>query len=662
MKNHSLARWEWILIVALLLIAFALRTFDLADVPYGLHNDEVAESEMIETAAAGRVAVFFPENTGSETLHYYYAAPFLNTFGHSAFALRLPAAFLSLIAMCVIWALARRLFGPIAALTTLAVFTVAFWPVVFGRIISHTIMIVPVAALAAYFFWRACAAQGKRALALWAVSGMWLGLSLLSYTAARILPVVFVAFGVYTLLAQRSAWRRWLKAITLVLFMAALVSAPLFIYLAENPAEDALGFFEIDRPLTELQRGNLEPVLETSLRTLGMFSFFGDPLPYYDVPDRPILEPIGSILLLLGVLIALRRWRQPEYAFALLWFFLALVPGMLSQPAPNWTRTLSAQVVAFAMIGVAVDAWVRRFHNKFTLAVLAVIFIGNLAWTARDYFVVWPSIDTVRFWHQAGMRAVADEVQTDPDTSPVVLCVPDHLVDEREPWWKPVWQHWRYLQNRSEVSTRFYNCVDTLIFPPGVARYAFPDAADDATLQQFPITAYLQQPDRIVLPDRLGVILKADPNRALERQLREVAHSPVKLDGSSEAAALPIDLGGQAEFLGYTLSQQGKDVALIAYWRATDQLPPQLSQFTHVLNDQGEIVAQQDRLMLTSQSLRAGDVFAQIHRLTLPENLPPGSYPIAIGLYTQPDNKRLPILIERQPRGDRIFLEAVNVP
>ena len=100
---------------------------------------------------------------------------------------------------------------------------------------------------------------------------------------------------------------------------------------------------------------------------------------------------------------------------------------------------------------------------------------------------------------------------------------------------------------------------------------------------------------------------------------------------------------------------------LITYWRAKDQLPPQLSQFTHVLNDKGEIVTQQDRLMLTSQSLRRGDVFAQIHHVTLPAGLPSGSYPIAIGLYTQLDGKRLPIVVNRQPHGDRILLESLAV-
>jgi hypothetical protein len=521
-------------------------------------------------------------------------------------------------------------------------------------------MIVPLGALSAYFFWRAFSTQGRRAIAMWVFAGVWLGMALLAYTASRVIPIVFIAFGFYALIVKRNEWRKWIKAVAITVAVAAIVSAPMFIYLATHPADDQLGFFDIDRPLRELRQGNLELVLETSWSTLKMFTFVGDPLPYYDVPDRPVLEPIGSLLLLIGLIICLRRWRKPEYVFVFIWFFSGLIPGMLSQPAPNYTRTLSTQIVFLIIVGIAIDAWVHRFPNKLTYTLVGLIFVGNLIWTVRDYFFVWPSNSEVRFWHHTGLYAVAQNAQRDPDNSPLVVCVPDYLVDERTSWWRPAWRHMHFLLQRPDVEVRYYNCTDTMIFPAGSARYAFPDAADDAALQQFPITAWLPQADRVELPDRLGVILKADPTVVLDQRLSEAVQVPVKFDGSNEAATLPINLDGEVDFLGYTMSQAGKDVKLATYWRVKDQLPPQLSQFTHVLNDKGEIVTQEDRLMLTSQSLRLGDVFAQIHRLTLPDGLPPGSYPVAIGLYTQPDGKRLPIIVNGQPRGDRLFLQSIE--
>jgi hypothetical protein len=406
-------------------------------------------------------------------------------------------------------------------------------------------------------------------------------------------------------------------------------------------------------------------VIETSLQTLGMFAFVGDPLPYYDVPDRPVLEPCGSLLLLLGLLVCVRHWRRPDCAFVFLWLFISLAPGMLSQPAPNYTRTLGAQTVLFIAIGLGAKALLDRWRTPIVFGALGLIFAGNLLWTAHDYFTLWPSIDTVRFWHHSGLYAVANAVQGDPDSSPVVVCLPDFLIDEREPWWNPALQHMRYLLHRADVSVRYYNCADTLIMPDGPARYAFPDAADDATLAQFPIYQIFlapAHPDRLTLPDRLGVILKVDRSTTpLDRQVAIAAQNRVFYEGDAEVGQRPIELGGKVAFLGYAQSRAGNEVTLMTYWRVIDQLPPQISQFTHVLNAQGGIVTQADRLMLTSQGLRAGDVVAQLHRLTLPENLSAGSYRIAIGLYTQPDNKRLPVMDNGQPRGDRLFLELVEV-
>ncbi|HTP07971.1 MAG TPA: glycosyltransferase family 39 protein [Anaerolineae bacterium] len=658
--RRKVAYWEWILVVALLLIAFGLRTHDLLRVPPGLHNDEVAFAEITETVTHGRLAIFFPENIGNEGLAYYFAAPFMRVLGLNVLAIRLPAAFISLIAACLIWAFTRRLFGAIAAITALASFSVIFWTVAFGRIGLHVVMLVPLATLAAYSLWRAQSATGRRMYAWWVIGGACIGASIDTYTAGRILPAILVIFGGYILVARRAEWQQWWKGIMLALFVAVLVAAPLFITLAQNPQEDQLGFFDIDRPLRELQQGNVQPVIETSLRTLGMFGFVGDPLPYYGIPGRPFLDPITFALLVGGLIIAVWRWRDPKYAFVFIWFFVSLAPGMLSQPAPNSTRTLAVQTVLFALIGIAVAAILRRYPQKVVVTGFALLFAANLIWTVHDYFTVWPSLPDTRFWHQAGLKAVADNVQRNADTSPVVVCLPDHLVDEREPWWYPAWRHVRFLLNRPDVSLRFYNCVDTLILPPGSARYAFPDAVDDATLQEFPITTLLPQADRITLPDRLGVILTADPTAALDQRLSLAAQSPVKLDGSNEVT-VPIDLDGKVDFLGYTLEQKGRTAELITYWRVKDHLPPQLAQFTHVLNDKGDIVTQEDRLMLTSQSLQPNDVFAQIHHLTLPANVPPGSYPVAIGLYTQPDGKRLPIVEDQQPRGDRILLQPLVI-
>ena len=665
MSRSRISSREWLAVVAVLLLAFALRVIDLSQVPPGLHNDEVVAAKLAERVMNGDIAMFYPEDTGSEPLHYFVSGLVMRIWGSSVWALRWTSVILSLIALCVIWALARRLFGSVVALVAESGFAVVFWTVEFGRIVSPVVIMVPLVTLSAYLYWRGRDGHGRREWLLYSLSGVALGLALLAYTASRIIPVVFVIFGLYAAITQRAQWKRWLGSTIVVAGVAVLVASPMFIDLAQHPEYDQLSFFDIDRPLVELANGNVLPVIETSLRTLGMFAFVGDPLPYYDVPDRPVLEPLGALLLAAGLLVCLRRWRQPVYGFVFLWFFVSLTPGMLSQPAPNYTRTLGVQTMMFIAIGLGAKALLDRWRTPIGVSVLALILGVNLVWTAHDYFTLWPSIDTVRFWHQSGLKAVADQIQASPDQSPVVICLPDYLIDEREPWWKPAYQHLRYLLHRDDVSVRYYNCADTLILPEGVARYAFPDATDAATLAQFPIYQQFlapSQPDRITLPDRLGVILKVERSATpLDRQLTLASQGPAFFENATEPTHVPIDLGGKIDFLGYTQSSNRNDLMLTTYWRVTDQLPPQLSQFTHVLDAQGQIVTQADRLMLTSESLRAGDVVVQIHHLTLPENVNAGSYRVAIGLYTQPDGKRLPVMDNGQPHGDRLFLEPIEI-
>jgi hypothetical protein len=345
---------------------------------------------------------------------------------------------------------------------------------------------------------------------------------------------------------------------------------------------------------------------------------------------------------------------------------------MLSQPAPNYTRTLGAQIIMFIPIGIAVAALLERRRASILYAGLVVVFLGNLVWTAHDYFTVWPSGNTVRFWHHSGMKAVADRLQADPDTSPVVMCLPDFLIDEREPWWKPGWQHMRYLLHRPDLSLRYYDCANAMVFVDGPARYAFPDAASVESLGPFPIYSRFlaAQSNLDILPDRLGIIARANVSATLDQQLAKAASGSVVAwapEAGGGSAQVPIDFADRVKLLGYTLQpptsgfQPSSSFGLTTYWRVTGDLPPQLMQFTHILDAGGSIVAQQDRLAITSDSLRPGDVFVQTQRLTLPGDLKDGDYTVSIGLYTIVDGARLPIVQAGRPRGDRLWLRSIQV-
>ena len=72
---------------------------------------------------------------------------------------------------------------------------------------------------------------------------------------------------------------------------------------------------------------------------------------------------IGQWLFLGGVIVAFTRLRQPRYVLALLWIGVMLIPTIVTTGAPNFTRTLGALPMVFAMPGIAVEAllfWAPR--------------------------------------------------------------------------------------------------------------------------------------------------------------------------------------------------------------------------------------------------------------------------------------------------------------
>ncbi|MEM7131349.1 MAG: DUF2079 domain-containing protein [Chloroflexota bacterium] len=110
-------------------------------------------------------------------------------------------------------------------------------------------------------------------------------------------------------------------------------------------------------------------------------------------------------------------------------------------------------------------------------------------------------------------------------------------------------------------------------------------------------------------------------------------------------------LGGQIALSGVTLEtnplQAQESLKVNLHWRITSPIELDYSLFFHLLNSNGDVVAQLDRqpedvagfLPMTSWPLQYEIVDPVV--LDLPESLPPGSYRMLAGLYFWQDGQRL---------------------
>jgi hypothetical protein len=117
------------------------------------------------------------------------------------------------------------------------------------------------------------------------------------------------------------------------------------------------------------------------------------------------------------------------------------------------------------------------------------------------------------------------------------------------------------------------------------------------------------------------------------------------------ATPLWADFDGQIIFHGYTLPAEsvsrGDRAPLTLVWQAQTKLSTDYAIFVQLRDPANKTLASADHQpyqgLLPTSTWPAGSVIQEVTWLSLPEDLPPGSYHIYIGLY-RPDNlERLPL-------------------
>jgi len=128
-------------------------------------------------------------------------------------------------------------------------------------------------------------------------------------------------------------------------------------------------------------------------------------------------------------------------------------------------------------------------------------------------------------------------------------------------------------------------------------------------------------------------------------------------------------LGGTIALLGYDIAsarvRPGETVMLTLYWQATQGVDGNFTVFVHVLNEEGQVMAQQDNEpnggQYPTSAWVPGEVIRDTYAIPLPPELPSGRYLLSIGMYAWPSLKRLPVTLDGAKQGDTIALDFILV-
>jgi hypothetical protein len=181
-----------------------------------------------------------------------------------------------------------------------------------------------------------------------------------TYLSSRFVPLLILAiFGYHFVIRRQVSKTHWLGFLLLFIIWAAIF-APLANYFLQHSAS----FTERSGQVSTLPyalNGDFGPLSRHTLRTLGMFTFHGDETDRYNLDGRPVLDWVNGLFFYLGVGVALLRLRRsPQIAepagWLLLWLFMMLLPGFITDDSPHFLRTIGAMPATYLLWALGVEA------------------------------------------------------------------------------------------------------------------------------------------------------------------------------------------------------------------------------------------------------------------------------------------------------------------
>jgi hypothetical protein len=129
--------------------------------------------------------------------------------------------------------------------------------------------------------------------------------------------------------------------------------------------------------------------------------------------------------------------------------------------------------------------------------------------------------------------------------------------------------------------------------------------------------------------------------------------------------ALPLPIAGYLELNGYQVSAgqvaPGETLTVTIWWRVREPPPPPVSFFAHLIAPDGTVAAIGDSLGVAIEDWQPGTVLIQQHAFNIGEEIPDGSYALAVGLYKLDTLERFPVSQSGERVVDRIVLRNVTV-
>jgi len=398
----------------LVLAAGALvRLYKITELPLGPYPDEIFTLNN-SLALAHRPLDFFGHTplftlgwVETANLYLYFNLLIVKIFGVSYWSMKLFSVIPGILACAVVFAIARLLISPGAALGTALLFTFAHWPVRLSRYgwdVSFMIMAFSVA------IWLLILAFHRGRLLHAYLAGVACGICLYSYLGARICLLSLLLWFAVEFVLSREQWiRRYGSAFSLGVAMTAY---PLLLYYLEKPITFGirtaeLSVFNSTNPFGE--------IIHNIWRHALMFFTHGGAYARDNFPGLPMLDPLTGLLLFVGLGFLFKERKKVVLRLVACTFIINFVTGVFSvsqEGAPYVYRTAAVAIPAFLIVGLAIHHLLNYLDLKLKdtirqqslVQAYAFFIFGIIALNCFYYFGLEPT-------NTAAMRVMAYETR-----------------------------------------------------------------------------------------------------------------------------------------------------------------------------------------------------------------------------------------------------------
>jgi 4-amino-4-deoxy-L-arabinose transferase-like glycosyltransferase len=364
-------RVEFIVLLIVLLLAFALRTISLIDHPYPWSGDEASIGTEGTRILSGEITNFFETGWSSQPNWSFLPTAISEMiFGKNILAVRIPSALAGTLAVLFVYLAARELFNPIVALMAGAFLATLPYNVHFSRIGVHNVVDSLMSALIFWLIARAMKTDDPRYYYTAGVAG---GLCIYTYAGTRLALILGGLAILFLIVRQKgylsSHWKH-LIAFSVGIVVSAAPQAAYFarhtdIFMGRLGQEGILFNGWLTQQAAQTGKSVWDILLDQFTRTTMVFiasaapgNFFNSPIPYLTI--------FGSILFLLGMGYALAFGLEPRHFIILIWFWVVILfGGILTLNPPANTRLLmtSPAVALFMALGAyKVIEYLQKFR------------------------------------------------------------------------------------------------------------------------------------------------------------------------------------------------------------------------------------------------------------------------------------------------------------